>query len=107
GPSHLLAGLRAVSPPLLQRRWPGLLAAGVIILVFLSTFIEIRLPGRRDPRPVGTADDIARLRDRRDLNVLFVLIDMLRADRLSSWGYARKTSPGLDELPGTSAPLPP
>ncbi|TMA24467.1 MAG: sulfatase, partial [Deltaproteobacteria bacterium] len=29
------------------------------------------------------------------------MIDMLRADRLSSWGYSRKTSPGLDELAGT------
>ena len=70
----------------------------MIVLVFLSTFIEIHLPGPRDPRPVGTADDIEALAKRNDVNVVFVLIDMLRADRLSSWGYARQTSPTLDEL---------
>jgi arylsulfatase A-like enzyme len=87
-----------VSTPLLQRRWPWLVAAALILLVFLSTFVEIRLPGPRDPRPAGTADDIEALAKRSDVNVVFVLIDMLRADRLSSWGYARKTSPTLDEL---------
>ncbi|HLE84027.1 MAG TPA: sulfatase-like hydrolase/transferase, partial [Thermoanaerobaculia bacterium] len=31
-------------------------------------------------------------------NVLFVLVDTLRADHLSLYGYARETSPGLDRL---------
>ncbi|MBI1850024.1 MAG: sulfatase [Planctomycetes bacterium] len=31
-------------------------------------------------------------------NVLFILIDALRADHLSSYGYARKTSPHVDAL---------
>ena len=84
---------------LLDQRWPWLVAAGVIVLVFLSTFVDIRLPGRHwDPRPPGSADDIARLRDRGDLNVLFIVIDMLRADHLHSYGYARATSPTLDRL---------
>jgi arylsulfatase A-like enzyme len=92
------ASLRAVSTPLLHRRWPWLVAAGSIVVVFLSTFVELRLPGPHDPRPVGTADDIEALAKRSDVNVVFVLIDMLRADRLSSSGYPRKTSPTLDEL---------
>jgi arylsulfatase len=54
-----------------------------------------------DGRPVGSADDIARLRERTDLNVLFVLIDTLRADRLSSYGYHRETSPELDRHAST------
>jgi len=86
---------------LLEKRWPWRVAAGAIVLAFLSTFIEIRLPGHRDPRPFGSADDIARLRERTDLNVLFILIDMLRADRLGSYGHRRDTSPGLDRLAST------
>jgi arylsulfatase A-like enzyme len=87
---------------LLDQRWPWLLAAAVIVLVFLSTFIEIRIPGSiRDPRPVGTADDIARLRERGDVNVLFVLIDMLRADHLHRYGNPHETSPTLDRLGDT------
>jgi arylsulfatase A-like enzyme len=88
-----------VAKRLLDRRWPWLVAAGAIVLVFVSTFVEIRLPGRRwDPRPIGSADDIARLSARGDVNVLFILIDMLRADHLGSYGYSRNTSPALDAL---------
>ncbi len=83
---------------LLDRGWPWLLAAAVIVAAFLSTFVELHLPGDPDPRPVGSADDVARLRERKDLNVLFVLIDTLRADRLGSYGYSRDTSPRLDRL---------
>jgi len=39
-----------------------------------------------------------RLRDRSDLNVLFILVDTLRAERLGSYGYERDTSPVLDQL---------
>jgi arylsulfatase A-like enzyme len=50
--------------------------------------------------PLGTMDDIAALRERDDVNVLFILIDTLRADRLGAWGYERDTSPMLDHLAG-------
>ncbi len=86
---------------LLDRRWPWLLAAVVILLVFFSTFIEIGPPDEWDDRPVGTLDDLEGLRTRDDVNVLFVMIDTLRADRLGGYGYARDTSPGLDRLAGT------
>ncbi len=33
-----------------------------------------------------------------DLNVLFITVDTLRADRLGSYGYGRPTSPALDAL---------
>ena len=36
--------------------------------------------------PAGSVYDVAGLRDRDDLNVLFILIDTLRADRLGAWG---------------------
>jgi arylsulfatase A-like enzyme len=47
---------------------------------------------------VSRAADLLALRDRRDLNLVFVLIDTLRADRLGSYGYARDTSPTFDAL---------
>jgi arylsulfatase A-like enzyme len=85
---------------LLDRPWLWLVAA---VAILFATFVEVRLPGDWDRRPPGSADDIAKLRDRADLNVLFVLIDTLRADRLGSYGYHRDTSPVLDELAGTGA----
>jgi len=83
---------------LLEQRWPWFVAAGVVVVAFLSTFVEIRLPGDWDRRPRGSAEDIARLRDRGDLNVLFIMVDTLRAERLGSYGYERDTSPVLDGL---------
>ena len=83
---------------LLEQRWPWLVAAGVVVVAFLSTFVEIQLPGDWDRRPRGSAEDIARLRDRGDLNVLFLVVDTLRAERLGSYGYGRDTSPVLDDL---------
>jgi len=83
---------------LLEQRWPWFVAAGVVVVAYLSTFVEIRLPGDWDRRPRGSAEDIARLRDRGDLNVLFIVVDTLRAERLGSYGYERDTSPVLDGL---------
>jgi arylsulfatase A-like enzyme len=51
-----------------------------------------------DPRPRGTVEDVLALRERGDLNVLFILVDTLRADRLGTYGYERDTSPNLDAL---------
>ena len=54
-----------------------------------------------DNRPVGELQDVLTLAERDDLNVLFILIDTLRADRLSSYGYERPTSPVIDYLAAT------
>ncbi len=83
---------------LLDRRWPWLVAASVLLLVLLSTIVEVQLPGRWDRRPRGSADEIAKLRSRSNLNVLFILIDTLRAERMGSYGYERETSPVLDSV---------
>ncbi|MBW2232886.1 MAG: sulfatase-like hydrolase/transferase, partial [Deltaproteobacteria bacterium] len=89
--------LMSTDSPLLSKRWPWLTAAAVVLLVYLATLVEV---GRLDPddRPVGTSEDIAALRERDDLNVLFIVIDTLRAERLGAWGYERDTSPLLDRL---------
>jgi hypothetical protein len=51
-----------------------------------------------DPRPRGVLEDLLALRERSDLNVLFILVDTLRADRMGAYGYERDTSPNLDAL---------
>jgi arylsulfatase A-like enzyme len=69
------------------------LAALLLIAGALSQ-LRISIP----TRPIGSVDEIAALKDREDLNVIFVLIDTLRADRLGSYGYERDTTPLIDEL---------
>jgi arylsulfatase A-like enzyme len=90
-----------MSNPPRSRPWPWFVAAVVIVLVFLSTFVRVRVPGDWDPRPRGTVEDIAKLRSRKDVNLLFIVIDTLRADRLGMYGYARDTSPTLDRFAAT------
>jgi arylsulfatase A-like enzyme len=87
-----------MSKRFVDRRWPWLAAAGAIVLAFLSTVVEIRAPGDWDSRPRGSADDIMALRERDDLNVLFIVVDTLRAEHLGSYGYTRDTSPVLDRI---------
>jgi arylsulfatase A-like enzyme len=86
---------------LLAQRWPWLVAAALLIIAFLATFVRIRMPGDWDERPRGSVEDIAKLRERSDLNLLFIVVDTLRAERLGSYGYHRETSPNLDRLAGT------
>ncbi len=64
----------------------------------ISATVVSQLEIRRDARPLGAVEDIAMLRDDPDLNLLFILIDTLRADRLSCYGYERPTSPNIDAL---------
>lgn len=82
--------------PLSQRNWPWLLAAIIVALLFLSQTISIEMP--IDDREIGTIDDVEALSERSDINVLFVLEDTLRADRLGAYGYERDTSPNFDAI---------
>jgi arylsulfatase A-like enzyme len=82
-----------MAPRILRSRAFYLIAILVMVAVYLGSQLR-----PTDPRPIGNASDIAGLRDRADLNVLFVLIDTLRADHLGSYGYERDTSPNLDAL---------
>jgi arylsulfatase A-like enzyme len=68
-----------------------------MILAAVASQFELR----PDARPLGDPARLAELRGRTDLNLLFVLIDTLRADRLSSYGYERETSPTIDGLAAT------
>jgi arylsulfatase A-like enzyme len=79
---------------LLDSPWPYFSLAGVLLVALVVSLFEIHLPRR----PVGSVGDIAHLRERQDLNVVFFLVDTLRADRLSCYGYGRETTPVLDFL---------
>ena len=74
-----------------------LVAATVLIVGAIALQVEVRT----NPRPAGGVEEIAKLAERDDLNILFVLIDTLRADRLSAYGYQRETSPNIDALAAT------
>ena len=74
----------------------GVLLTGVLIL-YLSGVLVIEVTNE-DGRPKGTIDHVASLRDRKDLNVLFILTDTLRAQHLHTYGYERETSPTFDYM---------
>ena len=68
--------------------------AGLLLTVGLYSQIQFYPPGR----PIGTIEDLETLDERDHLNVVFIVIDMLRSDRLSAYGSPRQTSPIMDQL---------
>jgi len=79
---------------ILDSPWLYFTLAGVLLIVAVLSQLDIRFA----PRKTGSIDDLARLRQRKDVNVVWVLIDTLRADHLSGYGYGRATSPVMDDL---------
>lgn len=75
---------------------------GVSVLVFVGLYaLGYIAITNADPRPRGSVYHIRALRQRDDVNVLFILTDTLRADRLSAYGYERDTSPTFDYMSST------
>ena len=54
------------------------------LLIGLYLVFNFELGG--GTRPKGSVEEIADLSQRTDLNVLFILVDTLRADRMGSYG---------------------
>jgi arylsulfatase A-like enzyme len=79
---------------LLRSSWLYYGLAALLLIVGILSQFELRIPSR----PERSIDALAELRTRDDVNVIFILVDTLRADHLGSYGYARNTSPTLDEL---------
>jgi choline-sulfatase len=83
---------------ILDSPWLYFGLAGLLLALAVVSQLEIQLPSR----PQGTVEDLASLAERAapegDLNVLFIVIDTLRSDRLGSYGYERDTSPVMDLL---------
>jgi membrane-anchored protein YejM (alkaline phosphatase superfamily) len=83
----------------MRRGLPILMTAVGVAAVAIAA-ISYFLPDS-EPRPRGTIEDVLAFRERADFNVLFILVDTLRYDRLSAYGYERRTSPNLDALAET------
>jgi arylsulfatase A-like enzyme len=81
--------------------WPLVVIAVAAIAIYLYTSIEVRRPEVADAPPRGGRAEVEGLADRDDINILFVLIDTLRAERMSAYGYERETTPFLDRLAKT------
>ncbi|MCA9608954.1 MAG: sulfatase-like hydrolase/transferase, partial [Myxococcales bacterium] len=75
----------------------GLVAAAVLT----SCGSEAPTVESPDRRPLGRLEDLATLPARDDLNLLFILVDTLRSDRMSAYGYERETTPTLRYLANT------
>ena len=73
----------------------GVALALAVVLLAAGVY---RMRGDDGGHPRGTLEDLQALATRSDLNVLFILVDTLRADRLGAYGYERDTSPNLDAL---------
>ena len=80
---------------LLDSAWIYFAGAGLLILAALASQIEVNLPRDRPEKPVAA---LLELGARDDLNVLFIVIDTLRADRMNAYGYERITSPIMADL---------
>lgn len=78
--------------------WVVRLLAVLAVVTAAAYLIEFAQPDGPGGRPTGTLADVEALPERDDLNVLFILIDTLRADRLGCYGYERNTSPVLDRI---------
>jgi arylsulfatase A-like enzyme len=71
------------------------MAAVIVIPALLGAVLWARRP--------GTPTDCVRPnQDAGAISVIMIIIDTLRADRLGAYGYARATSPSLDELAETA-----
>ncbi len=80
-----------------RRRWfdspaPYYALAALLLAAAIASQFRLHVPSRR----VEPVEKLLELRGRGDLNVVFLLIDTLRADRLGVYGYARPTSPVID-----------
>jgi len=84
-----------------RRIWPFVLIALAGLGLYAYSAIEVE-PTARDRRPKGGAEQIEALAARDDTNVLFIVVDTLRAERMSVYGYERETTPFLKELAQTS-----
>ena len=69
-------------------------AAGLMVLVAVAAQFDLSFPSRT----AGEAAEIRELRDRDDLNLVFIVVDTLRADRVGVYGYERPTTENLDAL---------
>ena len=88
-----------------SRMWTIMIGVGIGLLL-IAVILSLPQQKGKDPveapvRPSGTLDDVLAFSEREDFNVLFILVDTLRADHLSAYGYDRETSPNIAALAET------
>ena len=71
-------------------------AVALVLMLLAFALSQVRIG--TNPRPLASPEAIDQLVGTEDLNIVFILIDTLRSDRLSAYGYERETSPTLDAL---------
>ena len=70
----------------------------VVLVLMLLAFALSQVKLETNARPLASPEAIGQLSELEDLNIIFILIDTLRSDRLSAYGYSRETSPEIDAL---------
>ncbi|MBY0402075.1 sulfatase [Myxococcota bacterium] len=83
-----------------RRYWPLLLAAAAAIGLYAYTTIDVESDPTKT-RPKGGVAELETLAERDDTNILFIVVDTLRAERMSAYGYERVTTPFLTKLAST------
>ena len=79
---------------ILDSPWLYFALAAILLVVLIARTVDIQVPAR----DVAGPEAIRSLAERDDVNVLFILVDTLRADHLGPWGYERPTTPILDDI---------
>ena len=79
---------------LLDSAWFYFGMAGVLAVVAIASQLRWEIP----PKRVGSLEDIAKIAESDDINLVFLIVDTLRADHLGAYGYERPTSPTIDRL---------
>lgn len=69
------------------------LALGIVCIAAVLVFLGARVSGKAPTFPLPSGNLAPS-----DCNIVFVLIDSLRADHLGCYGYRRNTSPFIDSL---------
>ena len=78
---------------LIESPWTYFVGASLLVVLAIASQFQLAIPSRSE----ATVDELASLADR-ELNVIFIVVDTLRADRMGMYGYERDTTPVLDEL---------
>lgn len=94
--ARTFAGLARPSAPH-GRTTAMTLAATAVAIILWSASIGL-VERRADSTSLASASRAPRTSGDTRPNVIFILLDALRADHLGSYGYARPTSPALDSL---------
>jgi arylsulfatase A-like enzyme len=86
----------AVPKPSPAGRPLAIVVTGCAVLVFLGASLLARGRDAHAPRNPAALPDLETRADR--LNLVLIVVDTMRADRLSYLGYPRLTTPSLDRL---------